>query len=130
GSERHLLQPLATQTSQQETALVSTGRAFTQYRRLLEQAGVAAAGVVPYRRHTLPATHRDPMPTVTSEQVPGLLTAVDDWEETLADVELDECHYRMLTAAEIGRGCGFDPALPGREGTFVVWGSERAQVDG
>jgi DNA (cytosine-5)-methyltransferase 1 len=33
------------------------------------------SGVVPYRRNTVPTTHAEPMPTMTSDQIPGLLTA-------------------------------------------------------
>lgn len=36
----------------------------------------------------------------------------------------------MLGPHEVGRGCGFDVDFPGYEGTFVVWGSARDQVDG
>jgi DNA (cytosine-5)-methyltransferase 1 len=37
--------------------------------------GVLSAGVVPFRKNTTPTVHGEPMPTVTSEQIPGLLTA-------------------------------------------------------
>lgn len=36
----------------------------------------------------------------------------------------------MMREYEIGRGCGFDVNFPGYEGSFVVWGSARDQVDG
>ncbi|MEA5456746.1 DNA cytosine methyltransferase [Sinomonas sp. JGH33] len=36
--------------------------------------GLLSSGVVPFRRHTVPTTHAEAMPTVTSEQIPGLLT--------------------------------------------------------
>jgi site-specific DNA-cytosine methylase len=119
GSERHLWQPLATQTSQQETTLLSTGAVFAAHRHngdgknivlpmdtatsthekalLLavanyqgaprgageplptqlgsETMAMLSAGVVPYRQNTTPTTHAESMPTVTSEQIPGLLTA-------------------------------------------------------
>ncbi|MGW7283908.1 DNA cytosine methyltransferase [Streptomyces sp. NPDC054847] len=98
GSERLLLQPLATQTSQQETALLSTGPglwdepavalAVDNYQGaprgadapLPTQVGsetlaVVSSGVIPYRKHTVPAVHTEPMSTFTSEQIPGLLTA-------------------------------------------------------
>lgn len=144
GSERHPWQPLATQTSQQEAALLSTG-------------------ALPFRRHTVPTTHVEPMPTVTAEQIPGLLSAAwfkqnggptdtathplsdplgtitsDDttglltaqWRQTLADIALEDCFFRMLREHEVGRGCGFDVPFGDHPGTFVVWGSARAQVDG
>ncbi|WP_063023713.1 DNA cytosine methyltransferase [Nocardia niwae] len=120
GSERHPWQPMATQTSQQETALLSTGSVFAAHRHngdgkhisqpmdtvtsthekamlfaavnnfqgaprgvtesLPTQGGsetlsLVSSGVVPFRKNTLPTTHAEAMPTVTSEQIPGLLTA-------------------------------------------------------
>lgn len=105
GSERHPWQPMATQTSQQETALVSTGPAAVvvdNYQGgpravgdpLPTQGGsetldVVSSGVIPYRRNTLPAVHAEAMPTVKngatgSETAPhpitdplGTLTARD-----------------------------------------------------
>jgi site-specific DNA-cytosine methylase len=117
GSERHPWQPLSTQTSQQETAILSTGPviaahwhtgrgqhptlpmdavATTREKAFLlavnnfqggprgaheplptqggsETLGLLTAGVVPYRKNTLPAVHAEAMPTVTAEQIPGLL---------------------------------------------------------
>ncbi|MDT0608802.1 DNA cytosine methyltransferase [Streptomyces lancefieldiae] len=101
GSERLLLQPLATQTSQQEAAILSTGRApqglwdeaaialaIDNYQGAARGAGeplptqvgsetlaVVSSGVIPYRKHTVPAVHSEPMSTFTSDQIPGLLTA-------------------------------------------------------
>lgn len=107
GSERLLLQPMATQTSQQETAILSTGpvvqplwtQAASQtmapaalavanyqgaprsaHEPLPTQVGsetlaVVSSGVIPYRKNTLPTTHSEAMPTFTSEQIPGVLTA-------------------------------------------------------
>lgn len=98
GSERLLLQPLATQTSQQETAILSTGPGLWDEPALAlavdnyqgaprgpgeplptqvgsETLAVVSSGVIPYRKHTLPAVHTEPMSTFTSEQIPGLLTA-------------------------------------------------------
>lgn len=37
--------------------------------------GVISSGVLPYRKHTTPTSHAEAMPTVTTEQIPGLLTA-------------------------------------------------------
>jgi hypothetical protein len=98
GTERLLLQPLATQTSQQEAALLSTGHALWDEPALAlavdnyqgaprgageplptqvgsETLALVTSGVIPYRKHTVPAVHAEPMPTFTSEQIPGLLTA-------------------------------------------------------
>jgi site-specific DNA-cytosine methylase len=119
GSERHPWQPLSTQTSQQETALISTGSVVaahrhngdgqhftlpmdtvttTQEKALLlavdnfqgaprgvhdplptqvgsETMAMLSTGVLPFRKHTTPTTHGEAMPTVTSDQIPGVLTA-------------------------------------------------------
>ncbi|MFE6714004.1 DNA cytosine methyltransferase [Streptomyces sp. NPDC057695] len=98
GSERLLLQPLATQTSQQEAALLSAGPglweeavlalAVDNYQGAPRGAGhplptqvgsetlaVVTSGVIPYRKHTVPAIHTEPMSTFTAEQIPGVLTA-------------------------------------------------------
>ncbi|MEV0214225.1 DNA cytosine methyltransferase [Micromonospora sp. NPDC050695] len=137
GAERHPWQPMATQTSQQETAILSTGvpgstallappvavtgQVFAAHRHngdgkhvsqpmdtvtsthekamlfaavnnyqgaprgvhdsLPTQGGsetlsLLSAGVVPFRRNTVPTVHTEAMPTVTSGQTPGVLTAV------------------------------------------------------
>lgn len=242
GSERHLGQPMATQTSQQETAILSTGTVIAAHRHngdgqhitrpmdtvtsthekavLLavdnyqgaprsavdplptqggsETLGMLSAGVVPFRKNTIPTVYAEAMPTVTADQIPGLLTAagvlqgnqgVDrrvssvadplktlvadnhmsllfsgwykqqggprqpgphpptdplgtitasdttalltaEWHAALADLSLEDCHFRMLGAHEVGRGCGFDVDFPDHQGDFIVWGSARDQVDG
>ncbi|GAA1986591.1 DNA cytosine methyltransferase [Amycolatopsis minnesotensis] len=228
GSERHLWQPMSTQTSQQETALLTTGAIVAAHRHngdgqhitrpmdtvtsthekavLLavdnyqgaprganvplptqggsETLGLLTAGVVPYRQNTIPTMHAEPMPTVTADQIPGLLTAagtiknngglgeanyrahplsnplgtivssggqallfsgwhkhngtnenatttlVAEWRAALAEIALEDCHFRMLGAHEIGRACDFDVDFPDYKGTFAVWGSAREQTDG
>lgn len=258
GSERHPWQPMATQTSQQETAVLSTGavmqmansfehpgsecrtRTFadplwtqpaTNSTGLLtppmalavdnfqgaprgagdplptqggsETLGLLSSGVLPFRKNTTPTTHGEPMPTVTSDQIPGLLTAAGrvqcngaieeakyrtypldrplgtvvgsavtqgllfsgwykqngstgtetaprpltdpfgtltsrdttalltaEWHAALADLSLEDCYFRMMAAHEVGRGCGFDVDFAEHQGTFIVWGSARDQVDG
>ncbi len=179
GSERHPWQPLATQTSQQETAVLSTGAVFAAHRHngdgknfaqpmdtvtsthekailstgaIMQMANsfehpgsqcrsrglgqplwtqpatnstgvltppVAMAidnfqgaprgmdeplptqggsetlgllsGVVPFRKNTTPTTHAEPMPTVTSDQIPGLLTAAGFIKN---NGSIDEASYR------------------------------------
>jgi len=191
GSERHPWQPLATQTSQHETALLTPGAVLAAHRHngdrkniaqpmdtatsthekalliavdnyqggpravdepLPTQVGsetlaVVSSGVIPYRKNTLPAVHHEAMPTFTSDQIPGLLTAATwakqngatgnetaqlmaQWQESLAEVPLEDCYFRMMAAHEIGRGCGFDVNFPNHSGSFTVWGSNRAQTDG
>jgi site-specific DNA-cytosine methylase len=259
GSERHPWQPLATQTSQQETALLSTGAVMVAAGNTFERAGstcrsrsldqplwsqtatttaglvtppmavavdiyqggprgvgeslptqvgsetlaVVSLGVVPFRQNTIPAVHAEAMPTVTADQIPGLLTAAGtiknngaigearyrahplsdplgtvvgsaasqallfsgwykqngatgtetaphpmsdplgtltsrdttallmaQWRAQLAELRLEDCYFRMMSAHEVGRGCGFDVTFPDHDGTFVVWGSAADQVDG
>jgi site-specific DNA-cytosine methylase len=167
-----------------------------------ETLAIVSAGVVPYRRNTIPTSRAEAMPTITAEQIPGLVTAAGrvqcngsleeakyrsypldrplstvvgsavtqgvlfsgwqepqgkalgpdlqpvldpygvrvggefaefsaaEWREALADLALDDCFFRMLGSHEIGRGCGFDVPFGDHPGTFVVWGSSRAQTDG
>jgi site-specific DNA-cytosine methylase len=208
GIERHPWQPMSTQTSQQETAIMSSGQVLAAHRHngdgqhitrpmdtvtsthekavLLavdnfqgaargaadplptqvgsETMGLLSGGVLPFRKHTTPTIHAEAMPTVTAEQVPGLmfagwykqngstgtetaphpvtdplgaLTSRDttallsaEWRQALADLKLEDCYFRMMAAHEIGRGCGFDVNFGDHQGTYLVWGSARDQVDG
>jgi site-specific DNA-cytosine methylase len=180
GVERTPWQPMSTQTSQQETAILSTGQlriAVDNFQGAPRGAGdplptqggsetmaLLATGVLPFRKNTTPTVHAEAMPTVTAEQIPGLLfsgwykqngstgtetaahpvtdplgtltsrdtTAVltAEWRAALADLTLDDCYFRMMGAHEIGRGCGFDVTFGNHQGTYVVWGSARDQVDG
>ncbi|MFD6113870.1 DNA cytosine methyltransferase [Streptomyces yangpuensis] len=131
GSERHPWQPMATQTSQQETSVLSTGAIMAAAGNTFERPGsscrtrgfdqplwaqpatnttglltppialavdnyqggprgidsplptqvgsetlaVVSSGIVPFRQNTVPTVHGEAMPTVTSDQIPGLLTA-------------------------------------------------------
>ncbi|MEU8378850.1 DNA cytosine methyltransferase [Streptosporangium sp. NPDC048865] len=131
GSERHPWQPMSTQTSQQETSILSTGAVMVAAGNTYERPGsncrsrgfdqplwaqpatnvtglvtppialvvdnfqgaprgadtplptqvgsetlaVVSSGIVPFRRNTVPTIHGEAMPTVTSDQIPGILTA-------------------------------------------------------
>jgi site-specific DNA-cytosine methylase len=221
GSERHPWQPMATQTSQQETALLSTGAILAAAGNTFERPGsdcrsrgldqplwaqpatnttglitppialavdnyqggprsageplptqvgsetlaVVSSGIVPFRQNTVPTVHGEAMPTVTSDQIPGLLSAAGwfkqngstgnetaphpltdplgtltahdttglllaQWRASLAELPLEDCYFRMMKAYEVGRGCGFDVDFADHQGTFIVWGSARNQVDG
>lgn len=219
GAPRGAAEPLATQGGSETMGILTAGvvpnRTNATNRGLDEAMGTAVAGagsgglgllstgIVPFRKNTVPTTHLEAMPTVTSEQVPGLITAAGRvqcngsiaeadyrsypldrplgtavgsaitqgllfsgwyksngssgtetaahpvmdsfntmtardtttllsaaWQEALAGLTLEECYFRMLFAHEIGRGCGFDVDFQGHAGTFIVWGSSRAQVDG
>jgi site-specific DNA-cytosine methylase len=142
GVERHPWQPMSTQTSQQETALLSTGAVFAAHRHngdgkhLTQPMDTVTSthekavmvGVIPFRKNTVPVLGTEAMPTVTSEQIPGLMSG--ELAAALADLPVEDYHFRMLGAHEVGRGCGFDTTFPGHEGTFKVWGSARNQCDG
>ncbi|MBM0235919.1 DNA cytosine methyltransferase [Micromonospora sp. ATA32] len=214
GDGQHIARPMDTVTSTHEKAVLLA--AVNNYQGaprgvnepLSTQGGsetlsLLSAGVVPFRKNTVPTTHAEPMPTTTSEQIPGLLTAAGtiknngaideakyrahplsdplgtvvgsavtqgllfsgwykqngsgadataphpvsdplgtltardttavltaEWRAALADLALEDCYFRMLGPHEVGRGCGFDVDFPGYEGSFVVWGSARDQVDG
>ncbi|PZS25791.1 MAG: DNA cytosine methyltransferase [Pseudonocardiales bacterium] len=77
---------------------------------------------------TAPHPMTDPFGTLTSRDTTALLMA--EWRAALADLRLEDCYFRMMSAHEVGRGCGFDVDFPGYAGAFVVWGSARDQVDG
>jgi site-specific DNA-cytosine methylase len=147
GSERHPWQPMATQTSQQETAILSTGALIAAAGNTFEHPGstcrtrdlaqplpsqtatnsqglltppvaiavdnfqgvgrgvdeplptqggsetmaLLSSGVLPYRKNTTPTTHAEAMPTVTADQIPGLLTAAG---RVQCNGSIDEAKYR------------------------------------
>jgi DNA (cytosine-5)-methyltransferase 1 len=147
GSVRHPWQPMATQTSQQETAVLSTGAIMVAAGNTYERPGsecrsrdlseplwaqtatnatgvitppaavaidnfqgsprgvdeplptqlgsetlaVLSSGVLPYRQNTSPTSHAEAMPTVTAQQVPGLLTAAGTIKNNGA---IEEAKYR------------------------------------
>lgn len=174
GDGQHVTQPMDTVTTTHEKAVLLAVDNFQGSPRgagepLPTQGGsetmaLISSGVLPFRKNTNPTVHAEAMPTVTAEQVPGLLfsgwykqngsTAGDtaphpvsdplgsltsrdttallaaEWRETLADLTLEDCYFRMMAAHEIGRGCGFDVTFGDHQGTYVVWGSARDQVDG
>jgi DNA (cytosine-5)-methyltransferase 1 len=120
GAPRPLTEPTATQGGSETLALVS-------------------AGVLPFRKNTVPTTHAEPMPTFTAEQNPGLLSVTPEvnagagdpeWLEALLSLKLEDCWFRMLFKHEVGRACGFDVDFPGYTGKFEVWGSAKDQIDG
>ncbi|MGE3412926.1 MAG: DNA cytosine methyltransferase [Dehalococcoidia bacterium] len=72
GAARGADEPLPTQGGSETMALIS-------------------AGVLPYRQHTTPTTHGEAMPTVTADQIPGLLTAAGTIKNNGA---ISEAKYR------------------------------------
>ncbi len=151
GDGKHITQPMDTVTSTHEKAVLLAVNNFQGAPRgadepLPTQGGsetlsLLSAGVLPFRKNTTPTSHAEAMPTVTSDQIPGLLTASgalrlpgaalhSQWRELLANLALEDCYFRMMAAHEVGVGCGFDVDFADHQGTFVVWGSSRDQVDG
>lgn len=70
----------------------------------------------------------DPLGTLTARDTTGILQA--QWRDTLANLPLEGLQLPHEEGPEIGRGCGFDVDHGDHQGTFIVWGSPRDQVDG
>jgi DNA (cytosine-5)-methyltransferase 1 len=150
GDGRQLSEPMNTVTSTYEKGLVIAVNNYQGAPRGITepfptQAGsetlsLLSTGVMPFRQHTRPALAGEAMPTMTSDQVPGLVTTqqkilagdsmLRDWMEALRTLDINDCFFRMLFKHEVGRACGFDPDFPGYEGTFIVWGTAQEQIDG
>lgn len=150
GDGKHITQPMDTVTSTHEKAALLAVNNFQGAPRGADEPlptqggsetlGFLATGVLPYRKNTTPTTHAEAMPTVTSEQFPGLITATGtardataihaQWRDVLANLTLNDCYFRMLGKHEIGAGCGFDVDFADHKGSFIVWGSARDQIDG
>ncbi|WP_327592500.1 DNA cytosine methyltransferase [Streptomyces chartreusis] len=85
GDGQHITRPMDTVTSTHEKAILL---AVDNYQGAPRGAGeplptqvgsetlaVVSSGIVPFRQNTVPTMHGEAMPTVTSDQIPGLLTA-------------------------------------------------------
>lgn len=176
GDGQNITRPMDTVTSTHEKAVLL---AADNFQGAVQGAGeplptqggsetmaLLSTGVLPFRKNTTPTSHAEAMPTVTSDQIPGLLTAAGriqcngsideakyraypldkalatlisrdttavlsaEWRAALAELTLEDCYFRMMAAHEIGRGCGFDVTFGDHQGSYVVWGSARDQVDG
>lgn len=101
GDGKHISLPMDTVTSTHEKALLL---AVTNYQGCprgsdeplptqggSETLGIVSSGVVPFRRNTVPTNHTEAMPTVTSDQIPGLLTAAGVIKN---NGSIDEAQYR------------------------------------
>ncbi|MGE2733810.1 DNA cytosine methyltransferase [Mycolicibacterium vaccae] len=85
GDGKHITQPMDTVTSTREKAVLLAVNNFQGAPRGADEPlptqggsetlGLVSTGVVPFRRNTVPTRHGEAMPTVTSDQIPGLLTA-------------------------------------------------------
>lgn len=109
---RDLSQPLWAQTSTISTGLLTppVAMAIDNYQGAgrgvdeplptqvgSETLGLLSAGIVPYRRNTVPTSHAEAMPTVTSEQIPGLLTAAGMIKN---NGSIEEAPYRSYPMSE------------------------------
>ncbi|MEE4598270.1 DNA cytosine methyltransferase [Streptomyces sp. DSM 41524] len=84
GDGQHITRPMDTVTSTHEKALLLAVDNYQGGPRgvgtpLPTQVGsetlAVVSGVIPYRKNTVPAVHAEAMPTVTAEQIPGVLSA-------------------------------------------------------
>jgi DNA (cytosine-5)-methyltransferase 1 len=101
GDGQHISRPMDTVTSTHEKAVFLAvnnyqGAPRGVHESLPTQPGsetlsLLSTGVVPFRKHTIPTTHGEPMPAVTSEQIPGLLTAAGTIKN---NGSIDEAQYR------------------------------------
>lgn len=101
GDGKHITQPMDTVTSTHEKAILLAVNNYQGIPRGAsdplptqggsEALGVLSSGVIPYRRNTSPASHAEVMPTVTSDQIPGLLTAAG---RVQINGSIDEAQYR------------------------------------
>ncbi|MCT9932411.1 DNA cytosine methyltransferase [Planotetraspora sp. A-T 1434] len=85
GDGKHITQPMDTVTSTHEKAVLLAVNNFQGAPRGADEAlptqggseplSLLSAGVLPFRKNTTPTSHAEAMPTVTSDQIPGLITA-------------------------------------------------------
>ena len=101
GDGKHITQPMDTVTSTHEKAVLL---ALANYQGAprgadeplptqggSETLGLLSSGVVPFRKNTIPTTHGEPMPTFTSDQIPGVITAAGVIKN---NGSIDEAKYR------------------------------------
>lgn len=103
GDGKHITLPMDTVTSTHERAVllgVTTFRKGMEPRGAdqplptqagSEAFGLLSSGVIPFRQNTVPTIHTEAMPTVTSDQIPGLLTAVGRIQ---CNGSIEEAKYR------------------------------------
>jgi DNA (cytosine-5)-methyltransferase 1 len=83
GDGQHITRPMDTVTATHEKAVLLAVDNFQGASRSAadplptqagsETMGLLSSGVLPFRKNTTPTVHAEAMPTVTAEQVPGLL---------------------------------------------------------
>lgn len=85
GDGQHITQPMDTVTTTHEKAVLLAVDNFQGVARGAgeplptqggsETMGLLSSAVLPFRKNTTPTTHAEAMPTVTSDQIPGLMFA-------------------------------------------------------
>jgi DNA (cytosine-5)-methyltransferase 1 len=118
GDGQHITRPMDTVTSTHEKAVLlavdnyqgaprSAAEPLPDAGRLGD-LGVLSSGVVPFRKNTIPTAHAEAMPTVTSDQIPGLLTAAGTIKN---NGSIDEAGYRAHPVSDpLGTVVGSAPA--------------------
>ncbi|MEV7011748.1 DNA cytosine methyltransferase [Streptosporangium sp. NPDC051022] len=101
GDGQHITRPMDTVTSTHEKAVLLAVNNFQGVPRgvnetLPTQGGsetlsLLSTGVLPFRKNTTPTAHAEAMPTVTSDQIPGVLTAAGTIKN---NGSIDEAKYR------------------------------------
>lgn len=104
GDGKHLTLPMDTVTSTHEKAVLLAVANYQGSPRSAaeplptqlgsETLGLFSGGVIPFRRNTVPTSHAEAMPTVTAEQIPGVLTAAGMIKNNGA---IDEAKYRSYS---------------------------------
>ena len=101
GDGKHLTLPMDTVTSTHEKAVLLAVSNYQGAPRGADEAlptqggsetlALVTSGVIPFRQNTIPTTHAEAMPTVTSDQIPGLLTAAG---RVQCNGSIEEAKYR------------------------------------
>lgn len=125
GDGKHITLPMDTVTSTHEKAVLLAINNYQGAPRgadepLPTQGGsetlsLLSSGVVPFRKNTVPTTHVESMPTVTADQIPGLLTAAGLIKN---NGSIDEAQYR---AHPISNPLGTIVGSPSQSLLFSGW---------
>lgn len=107
GDGKHITLPMDTVTSTHEKAVLLAVNNYQGAPRGADEAlptqggsetlSLLSTGVVPFRKNTIPTTYAEAMPTVTSDQIPGLLTAAGLIKN---NGTIDEAKYRAYPVSE------------------------------
>ncbi len=134
GDGKHITLPMDTVTSTHEKAVLLAINNYQGAPRgvdepLPTQGGsetlsLLSSGVVPFRKNTVPTTHSESMPTVTADQIPGLLTAAGLIKN---NGSIDEAQYR---AHPISNPLGTIVGSPSQSLLFSGWFKQNGTAPG